>query len=95
MVNGANGKIDYIDSLGSYQTSTPVVMDVDGDGIDEALINVNIVSYDFLDKASFQNIMVLIDFKTKEALQLTKGNPGSNISSTPWIETSTTMACWI
>jgi len=85
MVDGANGKVEYVDSLRSYQTSTPVVMDVNGDGIDEALINVNVVSYDFLDRASFQNIMVLIDFKTKEALQLTEGNPGSNISSTPWI----------
>ncbi|MBA4054203.1 MAG: hypothetical protein C0490_05775, partial [Marivirga sp.] len=85
MVNGASGRIEYLDSLGSYQTSTPVVFDVNGDGVDEALLNVNIVSYDFLDRATFQNIMVLIDFKTKEALQLTKGNPGSNISSTPWI----------
>ncbi len=85
MVNGASGKIEYIDSLGSYQTSTPVVIDVDADGIDEAILNVNVVSYDFLEKASFQNILVIVDFKTKEVLQLTGGNPGSNISSTPWI----------
>jgi outer membrane protein assembly factor BamB len=85
MVNGASGKIAYTDSLGSYQTSTPVILDVDGDGIDEAVLSVNIVSYDFLERASFQNILVLIDFKRSEALQLTNGSPGSNISSTPWI----------
>lgn len=85
MVNGATGKIDYLDSLGSYQTSTPVVIDVNGDGVDEALLNVNVVSYDFLERATFQNIMVLIDFTTKEAIQITEGKPGSNISSTPWI----------
>ena len=33
MVDGVSGKIAFIDSLGFYQTSSPVVIDLDGNGI--------------------------------------------------------------
>ncbi|MDH4089382.1 MAG: VCBS repeat-containing protein [Cyclobacteriaceae bacterium] len=85
MVNGATGKVAYLDSLGSYQTSTPVVIDLNADGIDEAILNVNVVSYDIFDVASFHNILVVMDFKENQVVQLWDGHPGSNISSTPWI----------
>jgi outer membrane protein assembly factor BamB len=85
MVNGATGKVVYTDSLGSYQTSTPVVLDLNGDGMDEAILNVNVVTYDPFNIASFHNILVVMDFKEKQAVQLWNGHPGSNISSTPWI----------
>jgi len=85
MVDGATGKIVYEDSLGSYQTSTPVVIDLDEDGIDEALLNVNIQAYDHLNNATFQNIMLVVNFKGNEVLQVWDSHPGSNIASTPWI----------
>jgi outer membrane protein assembly factor BamB len=85
MVDGATGKIVYEDSLGSYQTSTPVVIDLDEDGIDEALLNVNIQAYDQLNNATFQNIMLVVNFKGNEVLQVWDSQPGSNIASTPWI----------
>ena len=85
MVDGATGKIVYEDSLGSYQTSTPVVIDLDEDGIDEALLNVNIKAYDQLNNATFQNIMLVVNFKGNEVLQVWDSQPGSNIASTPWI----------
>jgi hypothetical protein len=85
MVNGATGKVVYTDSLGSYQTSTPVVLDLNGDGVDEAILNVNVVTYDLLNIARFHNILVVMDFKENQAVQLWNGHPGSNISSTPWI----------
>jgi len=85
MVDGATGKIAYEDSLGSYQTSTPVVIDLDEDGIDEALLNVNIQAYDQLNNATFQNIMLVVNFKGNEVLQVWGSQPGSNIASTPWI----------
>ncbi|HEY5745692.1 MAG TPA: PQQ-binding-like beta-propeller repeat protein, partial [Chryseolinea sp.] len=50
MVNGSTGATEFIDSLGFYQTSTPVVIDLDGDGRDEALLSVNIHIYDKLDR---------------------------------------------
>jgi outer membrane protein assembly factor BamB len=85
MVDGANGKIMYSDSLGSYQTSTPVVIDIDEDGIDEAIVNINTQVVDFLERITFQNIMGIISFKDREFLQLGDSFPGSNISSTPWL----------
>ena len=85
MVNGATGKIVMTDSLGTYQTSTPVVIDLDGDGIDEAIMNVNVQVFDNLNRVSFQNILMIIDFKGNDVLQLWDSQAGSNISSTPWI----------
>ncbi len=85
MVNGATGKIAYLDSLGSYQTSTPVVIDLNGDGIDEAILNVNSEVYDDVNNPSFNNILVIVDFKANDFRQFGDGNPGSNLASTPWI----------
>ncbi|MEP6735968.1 MAG: PQQ-binding-like beta-propeller repeat protein [Chryseolinea sp.] len=85
MVDGRSGKIMFADSLGSYQTSTPVVIDVDGDGVDEAIININTQTLDALSRPSFQNILAIVDFKQNEVLQLGESFPGSNISSTPWL----------
>jgi outer membrane protein assembly factor BamB len=85
MVDGATGKVVYEDSLGSYQTSTPVVIDLDEDGIDEALLNVNVQAYDQLNNSTFQNIMLVVNFKGNEVLQVWDSQPGSNIASTPWI----------
>lgn len=85
MVNGATGNIAYIDSLGSYQTSTPVVIDLDGDGIDEAILNVNIQAFDIMERSTFHNMLVVVDFKENKFQQLWDSHPGSNLSSTPWI----------
>jgi hypothetical protein len=85
MINGASGQIAYEDSLGSYQTSTPVVIDLNNDGIDEAILNVNVASYNFLNVSSFHNILAVVDFKEGQVVQLWDGHPGSNLASTPWI----------
>jgi outer membrane protein assembly factor BamB len=85
MVDGATGKIAFEDSLGSYQTSTPVVIDLNEDGIDEALLNVNIEAYDQLNNKTFHNIVLVVNFKGNEVLQVWDSHPGSNIASTPWI----------
>jgi hypothetical protein len=85
MVNGATGKISYLDSLGSYQTSTAVVIDLNGDGVDEAILNVNSEVYDEQNNATFNNILVIVDFTRNDFSQLGDGHPGSNLASTPWI----------
>ena len=79
------GKVAFSDSLGSYQTSTPVTIDFEGDGQDEAILNVNIQVFDAANIGSFQNILTPVSFKDNEVLQLSEATPGSNISSTPWI----------
>ena len=85
MVDGASGDIAYIDSLGFYQTSTPVIADLDGDGRDEALLSVNIHIYDERNRRALYNMVVSIDFDANEVNQITEPVKGSNISSTPWI----------
>jgi outer membrane protein assembly factor BamB len=85
MVNGATGNTEYVDSLGFYQTSTPVVVDLDGDGRDEALLSVNIHVYDELNRRTLNNMLVSLDFKTNEMNQITETQKGGNISTTPWI----------
>jgi len=85
MVDGASGKIAWLDSLGFYQTSTPVVVDLDGNGRDEALLSVNIHIYDEKNKRALYNLIMSLDFNTGQPGQFTDPLKGSNISSTPWI----------
>ncbi len=85
MVNGATGNTEFVDSLGFYQTSTPVVIDLEGDGRDEAILSVNVHVYDQLNRQSLNNILVAIDFKSREVNQLSETFIGGNISTTPWI----------
>jgi outer membrane protein assembly factor BamB len=85
MVDGSTGNIAYMDSLGFYQTSTPVVIDLDGNGTDEALLSVNIHIYNDRDQRELYNMIVSIDFRKNEVNQFTEPIKGSNISSTPWI----------
>lgn len=85
MLNGTNGAIEFSDSLGYYQTSSAVAVDVNGDGRDEALLSINFRAYDSLNLATFYNTLMVVDFTTKEVTQLFEGLPGQNISSTPWV----------
>lgn len=85
LVNGSNGQIVWRDSLGFYQTSTAVVADLDGNGRDEALINVNIGIYDEKNNRTLYTIMANLDFQKNGLTQLSEPVRGSNISSTPWI----------
>jgi len=85
MVNGFDGKIEFIDSLGFYQTSTPVVADFTLDGVDDALVVVNYQVVDDLYRKWFYNMLVVIDFVTNEVIDLGVNQNGHNLSSTPWI----------
>jgi outer membrane protein assembly factor BamB len=85
MVDGASGKIAYLDSLGFYQTSSPVVVDLDGNGKDDALLSVNIHIYDENNRRALYNMIVDLDFASGKVNQFTEPFKGSNISSTPWI----------
>lgn len=85
LVDGKTGNIQFMDSLGFYQTSTPVVAELTGDNLDEVLLSVNYQSFDSLQLKYLHNMLVVIDFKTMEVIELDLKNDGYNISSTPWI----------
>jgi hypothetical protein len=85
MINGLNGKIEFEDSLGFYQTITPVVADFDEDGLDEALV---VVDYQVVDENNhkfFYNMPLVIDFVSNELIDLGISHEGHNMASTPWI----------
>jgi len=85
MVNGRNGTIEFRDSLGFYQTSTAVVIDLTDDGRDEVIMSVNYQQVNELYQKFFYNMLVAIEFSQHEVQQLGEAWEGSNISSTPWI----------
>jgi len=85
MVNGKSGDIEFEDTLGFYQLSTPVVVDLDGDGLDEVLLSMNYQETDQYHLKYFYTNLAIIDFIKKEAVILKLNYPGHNMASTPWI----------
>ncbi|MFT6205250.1 MAG: outer membrane protein assembly factor BamB/predicted nucleic acid-binding protein [Spirosomataceae bacterium] len=85
MVNGSTGEIEFTDSLGFYQNTTPLAVDVTGDGIDEIVMSLNFQKFTEYNQRSFYNSLIVIEFGSREVLQITNNLEGSNLSSTPWI----------
>ena len=85
MVNGANGEIEWQDSLGFYQTSSPVAGDLTGDGMDEIVLSVNFQVLNEYMQKTFFNTLVIVNFSTGEVIKPLAEFEGNNISSTPWI----------
>ena len=84
MVNGKDGTIEFLDSLGYYQITTPIVIDWNGDGYDEILMSVNFMEVNELYQKTFFNILALIDFQDRSVKQVGDVYPGTNNASTPW-----------
>jgi outer membrane protein assembly factor BamB len=85
MINGKSGKIEFLDSLGILQTSSPVVADFNNDGYDDGLVVINFVTVEKLIFESYNTMLVVYDFRNDSSYQLTDYVPGINLSSTPWV----------
>lgn len=85
MVNGLNGNIEFVDSLGYLQMTTPMAADLNSDDRDEAILNMNYQVIDSIYRKSFYNLLVAFDFNRNKLIALTDATPGHNVSSTPWI----------
>jgi outer membrane protein assembly factor BamB len=89
MVDGLNGKIVYIDSLGCTGFSSPVVYDINGDGTDEAIISINEFdcSLGFTGESprEMENKLIVINFNTHTVQTIDQQKGFKNIFSTPWI----------
>jgi outer membrane protein assembly factor BamB len=85
MVNGATGKVEFVDSVGYYQTSTPVVADFTKDGVDDALLVVNYIETDQFSQRFFHNMLVVVDFTKNQVIELGINSNGHNLSTTPWV----------
>jgi hypothetical protein len=89
MLDGKDGQIAFMDSMGCTGFSSPVVYDINRDGIDEAIISIN----DFDCKLGFtgesprdmENKLIAIDFKRHSIQTIDQQKGFKNIFSTPLI----------
>jgi len=85
MFDGRTGKIEFFDSLGVLQTSSPVVADFNNDGYDDGLACINFIVMELQIFRTYYTMLVIYDFHKESTIQLTTETPGINLSSTPWI----------
>jgi hypothetical protein len=89
MLNGKDGSLAYIDSIGCTGFSSPVVYDLNNDGRDEAIISINNFdcSLGFASKTPgiIENKLIAIDFANKLVKTIDQAQGFKNIFSTPWI----------
>jgi len=86
MIDGTKGEIKYQKEFGNFQSTSPLVMDTNYDGVDEIIIRENRTKVGTDGKKIFSNTISVIDFTRKgKKRDLFKPLPGNNISSTPWI----------
>lgn len=89
MINGKDGSIEYIDSMGCTGFSSPVVYDLNDDGRDEAIISINdfdcSLGYTSTAPRTMENKLIAINFADKSVSTIDQGRGFKNIFSTPWI----------
>lgn len=91
VMDGKTGTINFRDTLGCYSLSSPAIYDLDGDGIDEAILSTNAydceieLSEEVRSPAQIENQVVAIDFKRKAYIPIDKTAGFRNIYSTPWL----------
>lgn len=85
MFNGKNGQIEFLDSLGILQTTSPVIADFNGDGYDDGLMDINFTVVEKEIFSFYHNMLVVYDFHNQSTYQLTEDFPGINLSSTIWV----------
>jgi hypothetical protein len=89
MLNGKDGSVEYMDSIGCTGFSSPVVYDMNYDGRDEAIISVNnfdcSLGYASKSPRSMENKLIAIDFAKRSVSTIDQAQGFKNIFSTPWI----------
>lgn len=89
MLDGKTGNIEFIDSIGCTGFSSPVVYDLDGDGVDEAIISVNdfdcSLGFTGQSPREMENRLSAINFKKRTIQTIDQQKGFKNIFTTPWI----------
>jgi outer membrane protein assembly factor BamB len=89
MLNGKDGSIGYMDSIGCTGFSSPVIYDLNDDGRDEAIISVNnfdcSLGYASRSPRLMENKLIAINFVNKSVNTIDQAQGFKNIFSTPWI----------
>ncbi|MFO7256206.1 MAG: PQQ-binding-like beta-propeller repeat protein [Bacteroidota bacterium] len=89
MLNGKNGEIAYRAEMGCTGFSSPVVYDLNKDGVDEAIISINEFdcSLGFVEATipQIQNRLLAVDFRRGSIQPIDESQGVKNIFTTPWI----------
>ncbi|MEQ6118224.1 hypothetical protein [Reichenbachiella sp. MALMAid0571] len=85
LVDGSKGEIVFMDSIGFYQMSSPVMGDFNKDGNVDALLNVNFFLPNEKGEKTIHNTMLVYDFFHQTKFAIAEPMVGSNVASTPWI----------
>ncbi|MDH3650379.1 MAG: PQQ-like beta-propeller repeat protein [Saprospiraceae bacterium] len=85
MVDGRNGEILLLDSLGCTGFFSPVVFDFDQDGQDETLLPVNDFNCLGIHVTDILHRMMVFDLEENQRLQFGETSKMKNVSSTPWL----------
>lgn len=89
MLDGRNGSIAFIDSLGCTGFSSPVVYDLNDDGRDEAIISINEydckLGFSGQSPREMENKLLAIDFANNRLQTIDQRKGFKNIFTTPWI----------
>ena len=89
LLDGRDGSIAYIDSMGCTGFSSPVVYDLNHDGRDEAIISINefdcALGFSGESPADMDNKLLAIDFSSGAVHTIDQQKGYKNIFSTPWL----------
>jgi outer membrane protein assembly factor BamB len=90
-VDGTSGRLLFEDSLSFFSMSSPVTLDVNADGLEEALLSINFrVEKQFGEGMSFSNEvhnkLMAFDVVHQQALRLEIEMPGPNPAITPLLD---------
>lgn len=80
MLDGADGSIQFIDSIGSIHFASANAVDLNNDGLDEAILSTSTFS-----NGCFRNSVHSINFFNNSMEELTAPVAGVNLASTPLI----------
>jgi hypothetical protein len=84
MVNGKSGKIEYQDTIPSFQYASAIAADLDGDGYDEAIMHqAEFKRKQFEDV--YDSYLLAFDFRNHHNYSLGDTIRATNLASTPWI----------
>ncbi len=88
MIDGRTGELHYRDTIGYLQIGSPLAVDMDGDGRDEALMSANWAiqgaANPYYSLYGVSTALMRIDFATGRAERLLGPFKGMNPAATPW-----------
>lgn len=84
LINGRTGEVLTRDTLGVFQTASPISADLTGNGHDDALLSVNVGYEQFDGSYHYNHLLVGHNLQNGHQFSIDELRPGANLSSTPW-----------